>query len=619
MDALCSASRRTSDPGIIELQSVSIPMGRPETFSLLRSNADMGPCTSPDGRNSVPHGEVLLQCFEESRTRKKRRLEYLQKCAFRQMVSVRINSSSSRSRVISNTDKAKSISVTLPLEVQNGRFLSSTKANKMSRELGSYDWRHGLGQTNHSGKNSNRISVGRTRVMWSEKSHADQPQKVFFKSLLSGSRLESGAQKRPREIDLLIKVDGSHVRAEEVVGSQENETIRPDPQVPENAKCNSKEFIHPNMQIRLDVSKLLKSTSAEAREAQVYGKTKQATTGNIQVGRKEAKLQCLPDTTGVLSVACTDPGCLTSGSVHELLNRKSRLKGGLCTVCWGGDGEVTTCTTCGLVVHPRCCHHRGVSSTITSGDRIITQWRCAVCHFHQTNGDAEQISFSEVDVNRSRRRKSAPPHWLKDSHVEYLSSTTIGQNGGACREHIKCFLCPFSGGAMSPVIHDGERYWVHEVCRIWAGNSIQTKKPPHQCVLCGLSSTRGLTRCAADGCQVLFHPMCVHVSGLDTHDPLLKKNGCEQEQLQLLKDDRIRRSLFYLGAVDCEGAAVNSEKAPAFRSLLTMPVAFCGIHNPRREYSVYGLPDVALEPIQSSVRLPLFGESCTFVSPCKDS
>lgn len=115
----------------------------------------------------------------------------------------------------------------------------------------------------------------------------------------------------------------------------------------------------------------------------------------------------------------------------------------------------------------------------------------------------------------------------------------------------------------------------------------------------------GLTRCAARGCLVAFHPMCALLAskvGMEgkggkaksirtrktrhsDHAAEEKKSDCNEDMeadKKLCKEYTLQ--LVQLSrAEQLTGSAGKEENERAI-----VPVAFCGIHNPRREYSAFG-------------------------------
>ena len=134
----------------------------------------------------------------------------------------------------------------------------------------------------------------------------------------------------------------------------------------------------------------------------------------------------------------------------------------------------------------------------TNGNSV-RQWRCAVCkHFAGTK-------------QKPRRTPKMPSRF---DDCETNGDSLKVKDNAPCPS---CSLCPHRGGAMSQMdsVSDPSK-WVHEVCRIWSGAATENKPKKRSplstvCALCGIGGD-GLTRCAARGCCVAFHPMCAVIA-----------------------------------------------------------------------------------------------------------
>lgn len=587
-----TAARRSLDPGVVELSTITLG---PDEF--ICGSHDDSPtdlwCSKDDSL-----GELSLRCFELAQQRLKRRIKEAKSLTRKQLISVKVSSTSSKVSIFPVTP-LKLVDAKLPAEVQDARFLSIARAKKISEKLGTYDCRHGLAPTNASGKNANRVSVGRTRRMWTAKSPADKPQRVFFTSLLTGEKLDSGTQKRPRDIRLAIKVNEEYLESGATVNS-----LTTSQEWPENGVNTVS-----TEQCTVDTNKLV---SALAKGQ--FGKSESPLSiGQVNTLIKPATFDCIPDNTGLISVTCTLPGSIAISSVHGLLNEAANQESALCTICWSKGcrelGALQKCSECYVLVHPQCCLDSGIVCDSQRGIEGATAstWLCSVCHNSrgQTAGTVPQLTA------KSRRRISRPPNWLKDSLVEspVSKSNTSFQSPLEHSGH-KCFLCPFSGGAMSMVEVKGVCLWVHEVCRIWTDLE-STKEEPvsteahreEECALCGIGDTKtishvdripsirkSLVKCAAARCRVFFHPMCaLLVSKLTWQSSRPRKSpqaGLQSSPRspQILKDLDLA-SRFTLTVVDCEAV----QKGPGKDRLLQIPVCFCCFHNPMREPSLYGI------------------------------
>eukprot|EP00934_Nitzschia_sp_Nitz4_P003451 Nitzschia sp. Nitz4//scaffold40_size135432//33646//36146//NITZ4_003234-RA/size135432-exonerate_est2genome-gene-0.142-mRNA-1//-1//CDS//3329551189//3441//frame0 len=548
-DSWCLASRRTTDPGVIEISSVTLPPNRPDTRRA-RANMEMSKNLT---QKSFPcggsvRGDVALRYFEQTWRRKRRCLDDVQSCTERRLISVRVNSTSTRSSIFTGITEGESftsgcfLEATLPQEVQQGRFLNATKAQEVADELGTYNWRHSLATPNQSGKNANRLGCGRTRKMWTEKIPSEQPQKVFYKSILTGQRIESGTQKRPREIKVALRVNG------QILGSVQKPDVEQcvvnDPfnfsDPPE--RLGQEDHRSSSQQACLLRDDLFVRTIFSSRDTQM--ESSDAEHGTFPV------LDCLPDATGTISVICSRSGKLNLTDIHKLLKESSLGGTPVCTVCWSDRNDkicsLETCGSCGICVHQSCSVGGAFSS------RSPNQWYCHSC-----------------------KKEDAP---VLDGD---------------------CLLCRFTGGSRSPVAVGDKTALVHDVCRIWLGtaNGQLTTVPvvpsDQFCALCGetgpengTSGSCRLLKCAASRCQVYFHPMCVVVANKLT----LKREGPSTGGIVLDetgKEDVENCKHFSLTFLECEYVGNPNSASQASRKLL--PIGFCGLHIPTRKKEYRGL------------------------------
>ena len=604
---LRSAARRSCDPGVIELSTIVLPPQLPGDLETAR-RYDPDSQDYDDSDRSIK-GELELRCFETMQAVKKRKVEQARSSVKNFEISVKVNSSSTRSSIFHAFDERRVdkesilaqgfLEAVLPQEVEVGRKISTSKAKKISEMLGSYDIRNGLGPTNQSGKNSNRMNVGRTRLMWTEKSPSDQPQRVFFTSLITGQRLEGGSQKRPREVLVRIKVDGQHFVGRKVSKNKETD---------ESDTVTKESF--PSFQATLDCDKLVQNL--------FESKTK-----NMQAVDNilPPKIECIPDSCGTIHVLCVSEGRINRSSVTPLLNRMAENNIRNCTVCWRStelDQEVQSCSECGVLAHPSCCLDPGQMNDAVVIDGILTkQWTCAMCC--QSCGDS---SRHESAAKKSRRKSKLPSRYDDSELAEPIPSQRTDDL--QYYHEIPCSICQLRGGPMSPVRQNDKTSWIHEVCRIWTsgGNEIINESSMgkrQQCALCGGNNgnvTAGMKRgrnmmgssdnvsigcvvkCAAVGCQVHVHPMCAVVSSLtsELHTAAsLRNNPMSQQEENESDIDRARKedidlcSQYTLTFASVNGVTNSYGKDPGIQRKAMLPILFCGIHNPKRDDSFYGL------------------------------
>lgn len=191
---------------------------------------------------------------------------------------------------------------------------------------------------------------------------------------------------------------------------------------------------------------------------------------------------------------------------------------------------------------------------------------------------------------------------------------------------------------MSMLSREKRVLWVHDVCRVWCdvstdmtslehgGKGRKAKESPGSvgladafCALCGLTDKgelneyTGIVKCAASGCSIYFHPMCaLYLSKCDeisSKSPLgdaaayedgdqagnedKPKEYQDQRLQQLLLDDKKLCRQYSLRFAKCKIPGIRRVGKASIKSspsaAIVLPVCFCGIHNPKRDRSLYGL------------------------------
>ena len=176
--------------------------------------------------------------------------------------------------------------------------------------------------------------------------------------------------------------------------------------------------------------------------------------------------------------------------------------------------------------------------------------------------------------------------------------------------------------------------WTHDICRAWchrtvsgstsskalcertpAGTSAifeeRISLPTPVCALCGMGKIHnvgteneeaiqeingkipGLMRCAAVGCSVWFHPMCAVLSSkLTVNTQNQSPRKCHNEEIDTaLSLDRNLSKEFTLEKITV------TKKGKS----VVIPIGFCGLHNQKREPSLYGYSPGA---ISSFIKIP---------------
>lgn len=708
------------------------------------------------------------------------------------------SSSRNRKRKFDMSSRVETCSATLPAYVQTGRCVSletaiATSSNEKLKNALSKDLENvSDSQSNKKKKNNNknssqRVFVGRTRLIWTKKMVNDSEDgyclfnknvangkfknnpifsvldtkfdeksviqransnKVLYTSLLSGQRLDSNSSRRRREVTVGIKINNRLTSAKDLTNgyvSKKEKYIQADgtkePWIgdsddfsmqsphPSNAICvlnrdsfhealikeakNSKKgmtfqhFIPISSDDPLAVSNFIDSASNGLNITDLQPVAGVTHKNRFVMKITCPKLGCISLDDGPLRSVCYSSGIIKGASplaVHLMLNQAANVNAKrVCTVCWiAGDDFVHECCDCGLLVHLSCCKNKGHSSDAN------TKWRCAVCHDHYTSNQISLIS-TEKQISKPLRRTRLPSRFTSDADVLLTDATTPKEDIAVSdkmqqwekRISKKCILCPYSGGAMSPISDsddsDCSKLWVHEICRIWCcsgnrknKNTTNTNKELFNvCVLCGneeikpynksakeksahIDSTNkemhdedavadssfktaentsinnlsrfkgsGLVKCAASGCSIRFHPFCAMMASKCRkaellHQSIINSQGyrsggsLSSENLSSLRSlrnsdvavDEVTKHLKEIANEDKELAREFtlqllkvSRNEGSFGSCFEgtkktsiVPVAFCGLHNPKRERTLFGCPPMSSNALSSTMHIPNFPE-----------
>ena len=367
-------------------------------------------------------------------------------------------------------------------------------------------------------------------MLWTKKVRTvGSPQGDVYRSRLSGETFEGGQQRRPQILNVVIRVDGDLLGEHDVSGEFEDSLAT-------GEDCIAGQQ---SPQCVLDANKLVdylientksKTFRKRKRADDCEAKTSIATFKELKCTISPPSIDVVPDCNGLLSTICSKPGTISfDGSLNKLLDDKKvthDCQSPLCTVCWErGVETVDTCIGCHVSAHRSCC--RDSWNADISGEKV--KWRCASC-----------------------------------------SETTMIAK--------RCVCCPYKGGAMSSFKGKEGVNWIHEICRIWRPKA-QLLKPFHamdrSCALCGGPDSHGisaLVKCCAARCHVWFHPMCTVVGSKVVNQATESQSKSPCGNLS---------AGFLLTALRCRSTQALDAKDPGTRSISTVPVAFCSVHNPR--------------------------------------
>ncbi len=477
-----------------------------------------------DLTNSDDGSDYEKSIFEnmKKRERRKRRMEELsQACTRKWKVSVRVANVTSRTMIVSPESRPLLCAATLPSYVQSGQSLTVESAQLKDKEglresLGSYDCRATAtnpamsfeamdnediraGKCSGAGR-AKRINVGRNRLIWSKAKVSGN--RASFSSSLTGQKLDSFSYKRPKEVKVMIKINGnllcevleqeeeqnrastvnffsqknswSPIKVNKALSAACGESEQHIPvqikdnadEAPIQAQCTFEPEDYLNALVQT-----IKDQGKEEHQRVDTSEYKMTTLveGNIKSTYRRPKFSVLPLEDGMLRTYCEVPGSL-QGSARlpmELNKVAAALPPGtnsepLCTICWeksdgSGPLKVLRCFRCGLLAHRDCCLDPG------KYDEKRNIWECAVCKagpcteflpkvsimpLHSESGTQVQ---SPLHIARSRKsqRKSRTPTRFKETVADEKKSSHAVTSDSEKNTIPKCTLCPHSGRLLS--------------------------------------------------------------------------------------------------------------------------------------------------------------------------
>ena len=219
----------------------------------------------------------------------------------------------------------------------------------------------------------------------------------------------------------------------------------------------------------------------------------------------------------------------------------------------------------------------------------------------------------KITVVKKSKRKSRPTSKVKDTHFKSFKSEETNRSTAVNKNEIRCAICLLPGGAMSRISPENEKFWVHETCRIWtSGRNPSPNYVSHPCVLCGKNGAQSLSsrvkkeklfqyaprrhvvKCAAADCHILVHPMCALISTLDSKSmnnstqKVSESAILDNIQKNRKKDMELCSQYTFTFTSICVPARSFGRQLGA-SGATSLPIIFCGIHNPAREQTFYGL------------------------------
>ena len=620
-----AVARRADDSGVVELLSCAKPLVLAGTDAALTkfsgkssillkdpvvetsAHCSLSMTEPKDAARNMAPGDLSYRIFEHVQDSKRRKLEAGMARLKTSMISFKVGSTSSRSRLFNKSDSQARMPLLLPADLPPD-FRPMAK-----------------------GRNKDRPPPGRSELVWMQKFTSRTSNRVSFKSYLTNEKVEPGLHKRPTNALVGIRVNGKlltspSITSEDLMQAEAGGSSKRKREGKSSSVYSSKYVTEaleeacvgtePRLgtrQCSMDTEGFTKRVLAsEANKAKLIGWNTKTSIKSINVSFVTPRIDCFPTEDGLVHVLCSAPGELPPTNVDEVLNRASRKKiAQECTVCWRDvsiAGEnVLECSNCGILAHKKCCQ----------SDRVdgLPGWQCNICSVIAMTSsvpkNAQEANESPSSNEKAKRRST---------RVKDIGSPNQGKDTACC-------FCPHKGGSMSSVKMGGQSVWAHDVCRVWCDQTSDIGKSSNGakkdaraggdqsdliCALCGTSSRTGdsnigIVNCAASGCSLYFHPMCalylskcedVRIEDLESSkgtngkDPTRKSrstaHSLDYRLEQILEEDKYICSQYSLRFAKCVIPG-GTGKAPQSPSSSVLPVCFCGIHNPSRDRSLYGL------------------------------
>jgi len=590
-----AVARRAGTPGVVELLTCAKPLVSSGQAKAAGSSSillkDPVVETVPAQKRAVPitlshtnskaPADLSYQVFKQIQDSKRRKLEAGLARIKTSMISFKVGSTSSRPKLFNTSDSQGRMPLLLPAELPQD-FRPIVKS-----------------------RHKHRVPPGRSTLVWMEKINSNTSHRVSFKSYITNEKVDGGLQKRPRDVLVGIRVNGKLLSSPNITfddikrlkegGSSKHEregkssyTSKYVAQALEEACVRSEQKLS-TRQASMDTEVFIKRIlSAEAKNDPADASLKCTVRSLIPV-YSAPRIECFPTEDGLVRTVCSSPGILPPTNVQDLLNEVARgIPGKICTVCWRDVSlsaeNVSECPDCGVTVHRKCCHSDDAAQT--------PLWLCNICSVTRSK-DKMQISGSLSSQNNDGFRRSTR-----------TNEGIVAAQG----KDTPCCLCPHKGGSMSIIKLGNQSFWAHDVCRTWSDSFSDPSKTKNNesnkfgliCSLCGTHAETkgGVATRLASGCSVSFHPMCAllfskceaskkdgEVSQNGSNQPV---SGTDRKLENQLAEDKFLCCQYSLRFAKC---SIPGEKPSASRPSCSsvLPVCFCGIHNPQRDRSLYGL------------------------------
>ena len=635
------STSRTGDPGVIELQTYSLPSAsRLRRFKQVCSTG----LRVQDRRHddAMVYGERSLQMYHEVQLKKRRREEFDDRHTTKRLISFRVGCASSRSTIFSPSELNNSplfLQAVYPKYIQDGAKRFGLEAYEEGSNLGTYNSRPLPPKDTvlHDPTSKNRFFVGRTRLVWSEKERSKSIRSSYC-SILTQQRLEGNTFKRPLSIKVGIRINGVLVSARQ---SQESvlklgATVLPVSKFSHSMKSvndaldlacsvqekqtnlvnqsNDVDAPHDYSQCNLNLPKYITEIANDQKYLSVVDGLRRPLSIQREFWHYRSKDVSAPgsmlyrlygdDTTMEPNKAKSDVTEWLPDGVE--LQYQSKLQFKLDIV----PPRLDCLPTEDGLIHVTCTVPGTIALSHEETYDAIATLRCSNTEQALTLSLLISVLASEID--------RCPACW------NYLVGDAI------------CRICPYGS-----LIHRNDKcIWLNTISSIWSNldsinpawmrpiddknndcDSARWYNDESICHLCttGTMGPVTVSSCAAEGCSVRFHPICAIVASA-SNEVQYKHGAGDRSRHKSVnhhhyeKDDsylctQYTQSLLESSFTMGQAFAVATTKTPSRTSchktaVVPLPIMFCPYHNPKRCREFYGLYPQACYLDHGTIRIP---------------
>jgi hypothetical protein len=540
---------KTEDPGVLELQTYNKPTAsRLRRFKRLYSTKTQKTQSSED---AMMNGECSLQMYHEVQLKKRRREQFDELNTTKQRISFRVGCTSSRSKIFTQAELFNGplfLQAIYPKLIQDGVKKSGLEAYEEGIRYGSYNSRPlpSKDSVMNDPTSKNRFFVGRTRLVWSEKERLQsKSQRSPYCSILTRQRIEGNALKRPLTVRVGIRLNGVLVSArqsQEIVSKSGTTAITPDSTYSHTAKS-----VNEALDLACNIEE--KQTTVEIQEYKIIPPLDYSQcTLNLPVFVNEIKQNCSKENRKSLTAIDQIRKQITFHRELSLYRSESQAKDTSvkCNLLYRMRREDEIVDPRLGTVKPECTEfiHGGVKfqhhcNLKFSLEAIPPRLDClptedGLIHVSCTL-PGKIVLRHEIDYDTTCNQLAPfTEPLLTLSLLLNVFSNEVDRCPGCWNYRAGDLMCSNCDYESSLPLIDGN-VWIDTTGSFWRKldakppewiyATVDETKQPYKntkwymddscCHLCGKGTTTGSTTvslCAAEGCNVRFHPVCAIIA-----------------------------------------------------------------------------------------------------------